>query len=63
MRRKDSNGTILTRLEALEVQMAEVKTDVKWTRQMVEKLEGRIWALLAGVVLAVISSIIGAVIA
>jgi hypothetical protein len=63
MRGKDPNGTILTRLEALEVQMAEVKTDVKWTRQMVEKLEGRIWALLAGVVLAVISSIIGAVVA
>jgi hypothetical protein len=63
MRRKDPNGAILARLEALEVQMAEVKTDVKWTRRMVEKLEGRIWALLAGVVLAVISSIIGAVVA
>jgi hypothetical protein len=63
VRRKDPNGSILTRLEALEVQMAEVKTDVKWTRQMVEKLEGRIWALLAGVALAIFSSIIGAVIA
>jgi hypothetical protein len=63
MRKKDPNGPILARLEALEVEMAEVKTDVRWTRQMVEKLEGRIWALLAGVVLAVISSIIGAVVA
>ena len=62
MRRKDSNGTILTRLEALEVQMAEVKTDVKWTRTMMERLEGRIWALLAGVALAIFSSIIGAVV-
>jgi len=63
MRKKDPNGSILTRLAALEIEMAEVKTDVKWTRQMVEKLEGRIWALLAGVVLAVISSVVGAVVA
>jgi hypothetical protein len=63
MRRKDPNGSILTRLEALEVQMAEVKTDVKWTRTMVEKLDARIWALLVGVAIAVFSSIVGAVIA
>jgi len=63
MRKKDPNSSILTRLAALEIEMAEVKTDVKWTRQMVERLEGRIWALLAGVVLAVVSSIVGAVVA
>jgi hypothetical protein len=51
-------------------ELAVLKTDIEWlkkeqgeTKSMIARLEGRIWALLAGVVLAVISSIIGALIA
>jgi hypothetical protein len=51
-------------------ELAAIKTDIAWlkreqaeTKSMLARLEGRMWALLAGVLLAVASSIVGAVIA
>ena len=64
MRRKtDPNGAIMAELAAIKTDIAWLKKEQAETKSMLARLEGRMWALLAGVLLAVVSSIVGAVIA
>jgi len=51
---------VFGRIDSLEERLSKVETDVRWMREILMRIEGRLWALLAGIALAILSSILGA---
>ena len=50
---KDPNPTVLERLAALE-------EDVKWLKSMVNRLDARLWFIVAGVLMSILIQVLAA---
>lgn len=62
-RKKNPNSVVLDRLSVLETRIARLEENQEWMNKILMRIESRMWALITGVIISVISAIMGAVLA
>ncbi|MEM2258042.1 MAG: hypothetical protein QXV39_08005 [Candidatus Caldarchaeum sp.] len=50
---------MLKKFDEMENRLIRLETDMHWTKKILSQLEARIWALLAGILITLITALLG----